>query len=481
LTPLECAKVPTLVTSGLSLRLVALAALVAAPGFAHPDVVHMKNGDVIYADRVTEKANTVQYDVGDDSYTVPKSRVERVEAGVPIPSRQIELPNYTPSAPAVGESELLDQIVVQGSVNREALNQIESRGNAALTAVAFYIAGKQEFQKGRFEEARRDFEAGLRYDAQNPAIVNFYAALLVRTGHPRDAVEYAERAVRLAPDSPDALAVLGTAQYSAGYSKDAAEAWKKSIALRPDASIQAMIDRVGRELTAENNFSRRETGHFALHYEGGQSSEFLREQILTLLEAAYGELSRVFNTEPHSRIEIILYTNQAFFDVTHAASWMGAINDGKVRIPVQGLNSITPDLVRILKHELTHSFVNQMTMGRCPYWLNEGIAQALEPKTLGIRGARLGALFQQDHEIPLNALEGSFVSFSPTEALLAYDESLATVDYLQATYGVTDLVHLLDKIGHGDSAESALRSTFHSDYRQLQSEVGNFLIREYRN
>ena len=441
----------------------------------------MKNGDVIYADRVTEKANTVQYEVGDDSYTVPKSRVERVEAGLAIPSRQIELPNYTPTAPVVGESELLDQIVLQGSVNREALNQIESRGNAALTAVAFYIAGKQEFQSGRFAEARRDFEAGLRYDPQNPAIVNFYAALLVRTGNPRDAVEYAERAVRLAPDSPDTLAILGTAQYSAGHSQDAIEAWKKSIALRPDASIQIMIDRVSRELTTESNFSRRETGHFALHYEGAQSSELLREQILTLLEAAYGELSRVFNTEPRSRIEIILYTNQAFFDVTHAASWMGAINDGKVRIPVQGLNSITPDLARILKHELTHSFINQMTMGRCPYWLNEGIAQALEPKSLGIRGARLGTLFQQDHEIPLNALEGSFVSFSPAEALLAYDESLATVDYIQATYGVADLVHLLDKIGHGDSAESALRSTLHSDYRQLQNEVGNFLIREYRN
>ena len=473
---------PTLVTSGLSARLVALAAALAAvPGLAHPDVVRMKNGDVIYADRVVEKTNTVEYEVGDDSYTVPKSRVERVEAGLPIPSRHIELPSYTPSAPAIGESELLNQIVLQGSVNREALNQIESRGNAALTAVAFYIAGKQEFQKGRFAEAGKDFEAGLRYDPQNPAIVNFYAALLVRTGNPRDAVEYAERAVRLAPDSPDALAVLGTAQYSAGHSKDAVEAWKKSIALRPDASIQAIIDRVGRELTAENNFSRHETGHFALHFEGAQSSELLREQILTLLESAYGELSRVFNTQPHSRIEIILYTNQAFFDVTHAAAWMGAINDGKVRIPVQGLNSITPDLARILKHELTHSFVNQMTMGRCPYWLNEGIAQALEPKSLGIRGARLGTLFQQDHEIPLNALEGSFVSFSPAEAMLAYDESLAAVDYIQATHGVGDLVQLLDRIGHGDSTESALRSTLHSDYRQLQDEVGNFLIREYRN
>jgi tetratricopeptide (TPR) repeat protein len=473
--------VPTFVTPGVFLRLLALAILTAVPGLARPEVVHMKNGDVIYADRVTETANTVQYEVGDDSYTVPKSRVERIEAGAPAPARQMELPNYTPAAPALGERELLDEIVQQGSVNRDALNQIESRGNPALTAVAFYIAGKQEFQKGKYAEARKDFETGITYDPQNAAIVNFYAALLIRTGNARDAVENAEKAVRLAPDSPDAYAVLGMAQYSAGHPKDAVESWKKSIALRPDASIQAMIDRVGRELTIETNYSRVETGHFALHYEGARTSEAFRQQILATLEFAHSDLARAFSIEPHSRIEVILYTNQAFFDVTHAAAWMGAINDGKLRIPLQGLDSVTPDLARILKHELTHSFVNQMALGRCPYWLNEGIAQAMEPKTLGYRGAKLGALFQQDHEIPLNALEGSFASFSPTEALLAYDESLATVQYIQATYGVSDLVRLLDKIGHGDSAESALRSTVHSDYRQLQNEVGSFLIREYGN
>jgi len=465
----------------MCLRLLALALLAAAPDLARPDVVHMRNGDVIYADRVTQTANTVQYEVGDDAYTVPKSRVERVEAGTSAPARQLELPNYTPAAPVVGESALLDQIVQQGSVNRDALNQVESRGNAALTAVAFYIAGKQEFQKGKYAEARRDFEAGIQYDPQNAAIVNFYAALLIRTGNSRDAVEYAGRAVKLAPDSPDAYAVLGMAQYSAGHSKDAVQSWKKSIALRPDTSLQGMIDRVSRELTTETNYSRLETGHFALHYEGAQSSESFRDQLVATLEAAYNDLARVFSMEPHTRIEVILYTNKAFFDVTHAAAWMGAVNDGKLRIPLQGLDSVTPDLARILKHELTHSFVNQVAMGRCPFWLNEGIAQAMEPRTLGYRGAKLGALFQQDHEIPLNALEGSFASFSPTEALLAYDESLATVQYIQSTRGLSDLIRLLEKIGHGDSAESAVRSSVHSDYRQLQTEVGIFLIREYGN
>jgi len=57
------------------------------------------------------------------------------------------------------------------------------------------------------------------------------------------------------------------------------------------------------------------------------------------------------------------------------------------------MNSVTPELSRVLKHELAHSFINQVSGGRCPQWLNEGIAQALEPKSLSSRGRRLAELF----------------------------------------------------------------------------------------
>ena len=43
-----------------------------------------------------------------------------------------------------------------------------------------------------------------------------------------------------------------------------------------------------------------------------------------------------------------------------------------------GTDEVTPDLARVLKHELTHSFVGQKTHGRAPTWLQEGIAQWME-------------------------------------------------------------------------------------------------------
>src|SRR5207342_2089604 len=96
----------------------------------------------------------------------------------------------------------------------------------------------------------------------------------------------------------------------------------------------------------------------------------------------YDALVRDLGSPPRDNILVTLYIEQAFFDVTHAPSWSGAVNDGKLRIPVSGLSSMTSELARVLKHELAHSFVNQASGGRCPTWLNEGIAQAVEPKSL---------------------------------------------------------------------------------------------------
>ncbi len=82
------------------------------------------------------------------------------------------------------------------------------------------------------------FETALRFDSQNPTILNYYVALLLRTGNAVEALPYAERAVRVAPDSPDTLAILGYAQYANDRNKDAIRSWKRSLALRPDAQVQ---------------------------------------------------------------------------------------------------------------------------------------------------------------------------------------------------------------------------------------------------
>lgn len=454
---------------------------------AAAEVIHLKNGRTIWADHVRENGAHLEYDRGDDSYAIPKSLVDHVEAGGVRPeygssaagSKDAkDLPALAPAGSLKGEDQLADRVIHEGSVDSDVLHSLE--GNSAAAATGYFIAGKYEFERGDLPKAKGYLGAALRYDSGNPTILNYYAALLVRTGNAAEGIGYAERAARILPDSPDVLDVLGYAQFAADRTRDAIRTWKHSLELRPDAGVQQMLAKAERDQAAEADFTQRESSHFTLRYEGQQTSEALRRDITATLESEYEDLVRELGVAPRSSIAVILYTGQAFFDVTQAPSWSGAINDGKLRIPVEGMTSVTPELARVLKHELAHSFINQISGGRCPQWLHEGIAQAVEPKQLA-NGSRLAQLFQAQHEIPFNQLEGSFMRFSGLEAVLAYDESLAAAQYIQETYGMSDLQRILQRLAEGSSTEAAIRTTIHSDYGQLQTEVGKYLASKYGN
>jgi tetratricopeptide (TPR) repeat protein len=456
----------------------------AASG-AQADTIHLKNGRTIVADHVRENGSHYEYDIGDDSYAIPKSLVDHVDAGGTAPvaasagAKNADLPVFTPADSLASEGDLLGKVIHEGKVDPDAVSSLEGKGNAELSATVNFIAGKFEFDHGNIAAARRYFDSALRFQPENSTILIYYAALLVRTGNPAQALPYAERAVRTAPDSPDAYTMLGYAQFASDRTKEAVTSWKHSLELRPDSTVQQFLAKAQREESAETDFAQRESSHFVLHYEGKQTSEVLRGQILAALESDYDDLTRDLGNPPHDNIQVTLYTEQTFFDVTRAPSWSGALNDGKLRIPISGLNSVTPELARVLKHELAHSFINQLSAGRCPPWLHEGIAQLLEPKSLGGDGRQLAQRFKAQNNIPLNLLEGSFLRFSGAEAYAAYAESLAAVSYINDTYGMGDIQRILQLLSQGSSTEAALRATIHSDYGQLESELAKYLSDKY--
>jgi tetratricopeptide (TPR) repeat protein len=458
------------------------------PG-ASADTIHLKNGRTIVADHVRENGSHYEYDIGDDSYAIPKSLVDRVDAdGSPThvssgatssSAKFSDLPTFTPADSLANESAVFAQIVKEGKVDPDVLNNLDAKGNPELSATANFIAGKFEFDHGNIAQSRRYFENALRFQPDNSTILIYYAALLVRTGNAAEALPYAQRAVHSAPNSPDAYTMQGYAEFASDHTNEAIVSWKRSLDLRPDATVQQLLAKAQREQNTESDFTQHESSHFVLHYEGKQISDAFRSQIQQALESDYDDLASDLGNPPRDNILVTLYTEQAFFDVTHAPAWSGAINDGKLRIPINGLSSMTPELAHVLKHELAHSFITQLSAGRCPPWLHEGIAQFLEPKNLGSQGHQLAALFKAQQYIPLNALEGSFLSFSGSQAYLAYAESLATVSYINDTYGMGDIQRILQLLSQGSSTEAALRATIHSDYGQLESDLAKYLADKY--
>jgi len=451
---------------------------------ASADTIHLKNGRTILADHVQQNGNRCEYEIGEDTYAIPRSSVDRIEAGgtpghASSGKNAEDLPVFVPVDSLANEGALLKTIVKDGRVDSDALAKLEGKGNAEVSAAADFIAGKFEFEHGNINQARRYFESALRFQPQNATVLTYYAALLVRTGKPSQALSYAQRAVSADPQSPDGYTVLGYAQQASDRTNDAVASWKHSLELRPDPTVRQYLDKAQREQNAETDFNQRESSHFVMHYEGRQTSEAFRAQILAALESDYDDLARNLGTPPHDNILVTLYTEQVFFDVTRAPSWSGAINDGKLRIPISGLSSLTPELARVLKHELAHSFINQLSAGRCPPWLHEGIAQLLEPRSLARDGRQLAQLFKAQRNIPLNLLESSFTRLSSGEAYIAYAESLAAVSYVNGSYGMSDLQRILQRLSEGSSTEAALRATIHSDYGQLESELTRYLTDKY--
>ena len=477
---LECALMRPIVTPLLCFAALSL--------YSSAEVIHLKNGRSIWADQVRQNGTHLEYEVGESSYAIPMSVVDRVEAaGMPpqaVPSQestrvQAQAMDFAPAADLQYGSDLIERVIRDDRVDPDALRMLESEGNASTTASGYFVAANREMENANFAKARSYFESALRFSPQNPTILNYYATLLVRTGNAPEALSYAQRAVRLAPHSPDTLAVLGYAQFAVDHNREAIDAWKRSLALRPDARVQKYLEKAEREEHAESDFSQRESGHFTLRYEGKDTSESFRRELISVLDSDYDDLVRQLGVAPRSAIAVVLYTETTFFDVTQSPDWVSAMNDGKLRIPISGVESVTPTLARVLKHELAHSFINQISVGRCPQWLNEGIAQVLEPKTLSSRGSRLSRIFQDHADLPFNILESSFIRLTPQQAVLAYDESLAVVEYINETFGISDVQRILQRLGEGSSTETALRSTIHADYGGLRDEVAHYLATKY--
>ena len=78
------------------------------------DTIHLKNGRKIVADHVRENGNRYEYEVGDDSYAIPRSAVDHVEAGgVPARSAVTEklgdLPSFDSTAGSLAKKATLPQ------------------------------------------------------------------------------------------------------------------------------------------------------------------------------------------------------------------------------------------------------------------------------------------------------------------------------------------------------------------------------------
>ncbi len=317
------------------------------------------------------------------------------------------------------------------------------------TAARYLKTGMEQMKAADYPAARESFEQALRYDDSSATA---HLGLGVVYFHLRDDT-YAEReltkAAELSPQDATAYQVLGELFYRKDDLETAASYWEKAVALNPGAAdIKARLERIRREHRTEKDFNRDVTSHFLVKYEGREKIE-AGKIILRILEDAYGEVGRGLSYYPDRELQVVLYSGRQFQEVTDAPGWSGGIYDGKIRIPIGGIEQETPGLRKLLYHEYTHAVVRSITP-RCPAWLNEGLAQYFEGEELDSRNKETLKRIALAGKLPsLIDLQGSFMGLGSTQAQYAYLFSLSLVRYMADSFGMYRVKTVLEEMGKG--------------------------------
>jgi tetratricopeptide (TPR) repeat protein len=458
---------------------------------ARADTIVLKNGRRIVANNVREEGDKVKYETSAGELSLPKSIVDHIEKGGGVPMGDSPLAaaaNLAITPPAMGTinggTEIESGAVHDGAIDREYIAKLEAAAHAgdqranAGAALAHHAAAQFELSRGDMERALVDERTALTYSPEEPALLMNVAYLHLRRSEYKQSLDYLERARRVAPENPDVAKLAGWAYYGLNKIDQAVAEWKRALALRPDPEVQAALDKAQRDKQEEESYKENESSHFTLRYSGSAEPALARD-VLHTLEAHFSAIESELNFAPADSIGVVLYTQQAFADITRAPGWVGALNDGRIRVPVQGLSGVTPELSRVLKHELTHSFVGQKTRGHAPTWIQEGLAQWMEAKRSGDNAAVLARVSREGHAPSLGQLEGSWMGLQSDAAGYAYAWALANIEYIVQTDGMGDVERILERIGSGTSTEAALREVLHSDYNDLMQSTTEYLQKTY--
>ncbi|HEV7968938.1 MAG TPA: peptidase MA family metallohydrolase [Candidatus Acidoferrales bacterium] len=476
-------------------RLVALLfLLLGIPAGVFADTIYLKSGRKISATHVIQENGEVSYETPAGRFSFPASIVDRIVHGDSSPAsttltpsdRAANLPIAPPNALAAPSGDAAGAAVRDGSIDVGLLSKLESEADAnpSPTAVARVVAAEGaaanfEISVGDFERAAAHYSVGLRFDPNNVGLLLEAAYLHLRRSEYTPALDLLDHARSLDPDSAEVAKLSGWAYYGLNRVSDAVTQWNRAMELKPDEETLHALEKAQRDAQEEAEYHEGETSHFRLKYNGEAAPE-LAAEVLKTLESEFDEISTALNYVPPEPIGVILYTNQAFMDITRAPSWSGALNDGRLRVPVEGLSVMTTELARVLKHELTHSFVGQKTGGRCPVWLQEGIAQYMEGKRSRVNAGALAAAYENHMEFSLLSYETSWLNLPRDTAANAYAWSLAVVEMIVTVNGIDDLERILERIAEGSSTEDAVRAVLHEDYAGVMLSTAQFLRKAYQ-
>ena len=335
------------------------------------------------------------------------------------------------------------------------------------------------------------------------------AANLYRQVCYAQAVEYYLAGLEINPICVEAYADLAKAYEKLGCWNQAIESLETALRLRPGyPTALRRRERILEEksvydsLTDELNLALDTTGQHQLTDPVQRSISTIEHEFFTLtggrtipqnllrvvsqiIEHTYHEVGTVFQCHPRDKVPVSIEDprqmdtpqaanpiasatstvevgNRTLFSDTSLPQWAVACYDnGSIRLTYRPYSdSSTGVLYAIIRHEWTHLLVDLLAQGRCPNWLDEGLAQFIARPLMDSEKTRLQRASRDKHLLPFHLLQKPFRNIQEKQRRLAYLQSYAITKYLIQQFGFAALRDILKHLGNSKSTDTAFQEVF---------------------
>ena len=462
-----------------SILLTALLFTVTSQNLA-ADVIYLRDGNVLLVEKAWIEGEEVKYQTSRGVQSMPRSQVREIQTEnlppAPKSPQRWSLANIigdSGTSPArAADPSAPDGVEFNAQVLRrlrQSLRENPSDPEAKSELIhALNSAAWLQVTKGDLAGARTNLEEALRLDRRDSILVSNLAVVQLRMADYWAAEQLLRAHLNVDRNNKEAHYLLGESYYRQDKVAQAIDEWNAGLRLGAHPDMSRSLGKAQKELRVHDQLGELLSTHFILRYDRKVSDQQLGQQILTTLEALYGQLSTELLSKPPATIAVILYPDQTFFDITRAASWSGAVFDGKIRIPTKGVASVTPVLRATLIHELAHAFIAALPQD-CPAWFNEGVAQFLEGESAAPLRKTLVQLRQTNRLMPLKDLEKSFSSLPESAVEIAYGEGLALTEYLVKSHGKSSIRNIVEWMAQNYSFEAAFNVVAKRTLRDFES------------
>ena len=356
-------------------------------------------------------------------------------------------------------------------------------------AFAHFNRASNLYRQVCYAQAVEYYLAGLEID---PMCVEAYADLAKayeKLGCWNQAIESLEAALRLRPGYPTALRrkqrILEEKSVYDGLTHELNLALNAADQYQSVDTVQVKHSRNGGDLPKIEHQFFTLTGGRAI-------PKHLLRVVSQIIEHTYREVGKAFQCYPQCKVPVFINAanridtpnaanpmsrttvpvkdaNHTLFSNVSLPQWAVACYDnGSIQLTYRPYSDFSIGvLYAVVRHEWTHLLVDLFTEGRCPNWLDEGLAQFIARPLMNSEKVRLQQAGRDKYLLPLHLLQKPFQDLSEKQRPLAYLQSYGTTKYLIQQFSFAALRDVLKHLGDGKSTDTAFQGVFRKTEKEI--------------